>query len=379
MVRVLFYVQHLLGIGHLRRTALISQALSAKGIKVIVAYGGMPGTGIDFGSQTEVIQLPPVRTLDTSFTCLVTMDGKPLDSTWKAHRRSILLSEFDRIAPDILLIEGYPFSRRRFHFELTPLLESAHRRNPRPLIACSVRDILVSQSKHHVSIADIIEQAFDLVLVHSDPKLVSLSATFSLTERISHKLYYTGYVTPQIRSHEDSWSEDGYQEIVISTGSGAVGFPLLMCALEASRESDRQWRALVGPNLLPAQIHTLMSSCHDNVVIEPNRPDFGSVLRRCAVSISQAGYNTMMDILVARCRAIVVPFVTSTETEQTVRARLFAERGIVTLIEEQDLSATLLKETVTRVLQESSPSFLDLAIDGAENTAERLLSPETLK
>ncbi|MCH8110355.1 MAG: glycosyl transferase, partial [Proteobacteria bacterium] len=38
--RVFFYVQHLLGIGHLRRAATITRAMAARGLDVTVASGG---------------------------------------------------------------------------------------------------------------------------------------------------------------------------------------------------------------------------------------------------------------------------------------------------------------------------------------------------
>ena len=40
--RVLFYVQHLLGIGHLKRAEILAEAMAAAGLDVTVAYGGRP-------------------------------------------------------------------------------------------------------------------------------------------------------------------------------------------------------------------------------------------------------------------------------------------------------------------------------------------------
>ncbi|MBC6416218.1 MAG: hypothetical protein GDA47_00105 [Rhodospirillales bacterium] len=45
---VLLYVQHLLGIGHLKRAALIARAAARQGLKVVVASGGMPTADTDF-------------------------------------------------------------------------------------------------------------------------------------------------------------------------------------------------------------------------------------------------------------------------------------------------------------------------------------------
>ena len=46
-----------------------------------------------------------------------------------------------------------------------------------------------------------------------------------------------------------------------------------------------------------------------------------SLLAGAGVSISQAGYNTLMEVVQARARAVAVPFAGGNETEQTLRAR----------------------------------------------------------
>jgi UDP-N-acetylglucosamine:LPS N-acetylglucosamine transferase len=57
-----------------------------------------------------------------------------------------------------------------------------------------------------------------------------------------------------------------------------------------------------------------------NVTVEWARPDFPALLAGCALSISQAGYNTVLDLVAARRPAIVVPFDAGNETEQAIRA-----------------------------------------------------------
>ncbi|WP_315981199.1 hypothetical protein [Aliamphritea spongicola] len=58
--RVLFYVQYLLGIGHVRRSALVIQALANAGIQVDVIFGGIPVPHISFAPAT-LHYLDPVK------------------------------------------------------------------------------------------------------------------------------------------------------------------------------------------------------------------------------------------------------------------------------------------------------------------------------
>ena len=81
-----------------------------------------------------------------------------------------------------------------------------------------------------------------------------------------------------------------------------------------------------------------LSSGHHSITVERARSDFRSLLAGAALSISQAGYNTMMDLLIANCPAVVVPFSSGGENEQILRAREFERRGLLSVIEEVDLS-----------------------------------------
>ena len=61
--RLLIYVQHLLGIGHLARTARIAAAAAEAGLTVRVISGGEPVPSLSFGGA-EIVQFhrcaPPI-------------------------------------------------------------------------------------------------------------------------------------------------------------------------------------------------------------------------------------------------------------------------------------------------------------------------------
>ena len=133
-MKVFFYVQHLVGIGHLKRTAALARAAAGSGFDVTLASGGMPVAGI------EVLQLPSASSPD--FRQLVDERGAAVDEAWKSRRRDALLEAFRRVSPRLLVIELFPFGRRQMRFELIPLLEEASASRPRPLIVCSVRDLI---------------------------------------------------------------------------------------------------------------------------------------------------------------------------------------------------------------------------------------------
>ena len=105
------------------------------------------------------------------------------------------------------------------------------------------------------------------------------------------------------------------------------------------------------------------------MIAEPARPDYRELLARAAVSVSQGGYNTMMDVLITGVSAVIVPFAEGNESEQTTRTRLFAERGLAVHLDEVDLSGKSLKIAIAEAITLPKPKASQFRLDGAEETA----------
>ena len=366
-IDVLLYVQHLLGIGHLQRAALLAKALDQNGISVVLVSGGAPVAGLDSGGA-GFVQLPPLRTRDENFSELLDQSGRPIDDAWKAARRARLLALYRALVPRALLIEMFPFGRRQMRFELLPLLEAATASTPRPQVLCSLRDVLTRnrRSEKTAWMLDTFARYFDLVLVHGDPDFLPLERSFPEAAGIAAKLRYTGYVVeaaPALDPGPAGGAPEGTGEAIVSTGGGAVAGPLIEAALAAralSPLAEAPWRFLIGPNMAEAAFRDLVARARagvpadvpGGVTIERARPDFRSLLARARLSISQAGYNTVLEVLAAGVPAVVVPFAAGSESEQSLRARLLAERGALTLLEAAALTpanlATAIAVTLAR-------------------------------
>jgi predicted glycosyltransferase len=376
--RALFHVQHLLGIGHVTRIAQVARETAALGIEVTVLSGG-GRLGLDWGGA-EVRELPVARARDGSFKALVDASGRLLDAAFYESRRSLVLKAFEGIRPDVVLMESYPFGRRAFRSELDALIAAAQARLPRAAVLVSIRDILVAKSNpaRYGEIARRIQRDVDAVLVHGDRRLVDLGASFPAAQEIADKLRYTGYVA-NARGQEPAvdWNGAGRGEVLVSAGGGAVGGPLLRSALAArplTSLRNHAWRLIAGPNLPQSDYDHLAQQLSTGIVLERFRGDFQSLLRYCHLSLSQAGYNTILDVLQAGARAVVVPFAEEGETEQALRARLLAKRGLVHVVDARALSgpegAVVLAEAIERALEAPAPVLGPLALDGARRAAE---------
>jgi predicted glycosyltransferase len=365
--RVFFYVQHLLGIGHLARASRIAAQLAKDGCSVTMVTGGLRVAGFP-GQDVISVTLPPVAAASAGFSGLADQSGTPVDQRFLDDRRDLLLDAFRTSSPDVVIIEAFPFGRRQMRFELLPLLDAISSARPRPKLFTSVRDILQQQKKagRDEETVNLIDSHFDGVLVHGDPTFVRLEETFPLAAAIVDKVQYTGLIAPPLPPEPLETFD-----IVVSAGGGAVGRDLIRASLDVARTTavDRRWCMISGPNLPEVDFVALGLDAPRNVQLVRFRKDFPSLLKRAELSISQAGYNTVGDLLVTGCRSILVPFTAGGETEQSVRAERLQERELAIALPEAGLTAELLIEAVTEILAKPKPALHSLDLKGSEQTS----------
>jgi len=367
---VLFYVQHLLGIGHLQRSLRIAEALVQRGVGVTLVCGGAP-VALPRDPSLRIVQLTPVRALDARFE-LVDSAGQPIDDALREERRAALLAAFAASRPDAVIIEGFPFARRAFRFELEPLIAAVRAATPRPRLLCSVRDIVTVRDdpQRHREIVERVRRDFDAVLVHGDPALIPFDASFPAAPDIADRVLYTGYVCAPAAS-VDPGAVTGGGEVVVSAGGGAAGHVLLDAALAARRSgclADLSWHLFGGTNLPDADFTALGADLPAGVEVARFCYNFVGLLRGCRVSVSQAGYNTVLDILAARARAVLVPFAAGRETEQLIRAERLAALGAAEVVRENELSPQRLAAAIERAAARE-PATVAIDTGGAAYTA----------
>jgi predicted glycosyltransferase len=368
--RVFFYVQHLLGIGHLARASRVATALVSDGFDVLIVTGGAPVAGFP-APAIKSLMLPPVTARDQGFSGLTDLQGQPIDEAFKDRRRQMLLQALANFEPDIVVVEAFPFGRRQMRFELLPLLETIAALSPKPLLVTSVRDILQERAKpgRNEETVDLVKRYFDLVIVHGDPSFATIDQTFPLARAIEAKVAYTGLVAALL---PEPTSE--HFDVLVSAGGGAAGSALVKSTVAAAGivAGDPKWCLVTGPNLPKAEFETAVAEAPPNLSVFRFREDFASLLVGARLSVSQAGYNTVCDVLRAGCRSLLVPFSDGGETEQMVRAERLEKLGLATVLAERDLTPTRLAETIRRALSGPRSRKHHLDLEGARGTAKLL-------
>lgn len=368
--KVFFYVQHLLGIGHLARASRIARAMAEHGLDVTVVTGGVPVEGFP-GPEVRHVALPPIASGDAGFSGLVDVDGRPVDAAFENMRRSALLDAFRAVRPDIVMVEAFPFGRRQVRFELIPLLDEIAAMTARPRVVCSLRDILQQRTKpgRDEESVGLVERYFDRVLVHGDPGFVRIEETFPLAAGFADRIVYTGLVSAPPPSPPAE-----IFDVIVSAGGGAVGAGLIKAAAVAAHTlpPTLRWALISGPNLPQADYDAIAAEMPDNAQLFRFRRDFASLLSGARVSVSQAGYNTVCDILRAGCGSVLVPFTAGGETEQQVRADRLAARGLASVVPEDGLDAEVMRAAIAARLEAGRRPDHGLDLEGAGRTAEIL-------
>ena len=367
-MNVLIVVTHLLGTGHLSRALTLARAVQAAGDTVTVISGGMPAPHLDRG-DVEIIQLPPLRSDGVNFTRLLDKQGAAASPDTLASRSGQILDVLHSHPWDAVITELFPFGRRILRAEFLTLLRAAHALPKRPVICASIRDILAPPSKPEKAVkADaIIAEFYDAVLVHSDPTVTPIDASWPVSDMLRAKLRYTGFVAPAKATDHPGLMGKG--EIIVTAGGGAVGMPIFEAALRAASTSAHPWRMLIGGAQAGDVVTDLARRAPPNMQVEPARPEFRQMLNHAAACVGMCGYNTALDVLQSGCAAVFIPFDEGTEVEQTLRAQTLATLDGIAVLKSADLTPDSLRVALDAVMQAPPRAASTLAMNGAAATA----------
>jgi predicted glycosyltransferase len=372
---VLFYCQHSLGLGHLVRSFALAEGLAER-FRVVLLNGGRVPRGVPVPAGVEIVSVPPLgMTVDGT---LVSHDRRRSAERALELRREQMLAVHDEVRPDAVFVELFPFGRKKFAVELLPLLQAA--RAAGALTICSLRDILVGsrrdQARHDERASVTANELFDAILVHADPSFARLEESFRPSTPLRTPVHYTGFVLPRGATAEAIAPTPAPTErprVVVSAGGGLYGGDLMRAAVEAHRlelaDAGIDLRLVAGPFLPEDEWRALRDAARGRRGLEVRRsvPDLRAELATAAGSVSQCGYNTVLDVLHAGVPALVVPFGQGREDEQGRRADRLERMGALRVLEaERADGATLAAEI--RALLRFTPEPVELSFDGARTT-----------
>ncbi len=360
-MKIALYCQNVLGIGHLSRSLNLARELVTHHQLHFIQGGPKVDLTLNH-PHFHHHYLPPL---------LMDLEGKlfapgliEIDKVW--NQRQNELEAIGSRPFDIVLVEFFPFGRYQFKDEILRFIDSQRRLNPKCKVICSMRDIYTLKNnpakvqKRARYSAECLNRYFDLLLIHSDPDFIRLEDSYPYLKDIKIPLTYTGYIAPPKQYLVDKVPH----EILVSTGGGSWGDELLSSVELIAREFPK------------LSFHIFLSAlgCGSNSAATSknlhyhlfNEQEFKKHLARASLSLSLAGYNTLVEALRYQTPMLLWPF--KHNNEQPLRARIFNERSLAMVLNDEKP----LPDQLRKFLSEAFPSPCALTLPRLEGAVETL-------
>lgn len=361
-----------MGMGYLVRSLAIAGALTER-FRVMVLNGGRFPKGTFVPPDVQVVNMPPLGINEENQ--IVSYDRRTSVERALDCRKKMIRTCFDNLRPAVVLIDLFPFGRKKFAVELLPLLQTASSEETRALVVCSVPDILNGQKENQQRSDDyaagLANKYFDLVLIHSDPSFARFNESYHPSVRLDVPVVHTGFVVPRTTSVVSF--DTNRKRIVVSAGGGVAGESLLRMAIEAHsnfEDPDIEMKLIGGPFLPDEAWNALRTLARGKPQLNLVRytPNLFDEMRTAAVSVSQAGYNTCVDLVRAGVPALLVPFAKDNEGEQYQRALRLQNLGAVRVLREKDQSPAGLAAEIQELMK-FKVTNPNLDLSGAQTSA----------
>lgn len=366
----LFYCQPALGYGHFIRSLHICQGL-IKEYDIDFLMGALDiGHTID-SPNFHLHFLPPlhIKDLEEAINKFEDPIGK-LTLQEVLEKRKIFLEGFLKQSYDFFITELFPFSKLPLTDEILQIIKSVKSINPKCLIVCSLREMLLPiPPARQQAIADIFKENYDYVFVHSDPRIYRLENIVKTALQFPDKIIYTGYVTnpePLIKP------EKRQKRILVSMGGGRYGKEMyLAIAKTASAFPDYEFIFIKGPLIseeLLKQLEDIKKEKNlTNITFKGFVKDFLQVMQDSALSINLGG-ATILDAVKTETPSIVYPYA---HDEHIVRAQLFGLLDLVKMLDINELNPEQLTRIIHEVLSKPYPNY-KIDLSGVESTSSEI-------
>ena len=360
--RFLFYSNELVGLGHLRRTLAITEALRKTSL---VVTGNSIAPFFDLPKGVDVVKLPST-TRDREGKQRPQRLAVEIDELTDV-RSSIALATAIAFRPDVAVVDKHPLG---LGGELEPTLGQLKLAGCK--LVLGLRDIDDSPEgvrRRWRGDRRSIERYYDAVLVYGPedaPDALHCLGWRDLEVPVHHVGYIAG---ANAREGPDDMAP-GY--VLAAVGGGSDGFPLLAGVLDALRLRPLPTTVcmVTGPLMPEADVERLLKLAEGlDVRVWRFRRDMPRLIAGAAAVVTMAGYNTLAEVVRARKPVLMVPRVRPSE-EQLVRACRLAASGAGDMLHPDVLTPESMSEALDRLLVRPAPPFRPDQHRGSQRAAE---------
>jgi predicted glycosyltransferase len=342
--RVLIYSHDTYGLGHLRRSRAIANALVTEqpGVSVIIVSGSPVIGSFEFGPGVDYIRVPGVtKQADGDYRTLNL--NMPIEEATRL-REAIILQAAETFNPDCIIVDKEPAG---FRGEVVSTLERMRARGCRTILG--VRDVmddpaLLAPEWKRKGAGEILDRLYDEIWVYGLSDIYRPLDGLDLPAHLEGRTTYTGYLR---REAPENSPLNRYPRltrqpfILVTTGGGGDGDDVIDWVISAY-ESDPaiEMPALIvfGPFINRERRRAFLERIARNPKLDAISFDtkLELLMRRAAAVVAMGGYNTFCEILSFDKPSLIVPR-TMPRREQLIRATHASRLGLARmLIEDGD-------------------------------------------
>jgi predicted glycosyltransferase len=376
--KILLYSHDTFGLGNIRRTLLLAQALTDEYPRaaILIVTGSPMIHAFRIPDGVDYIKLP----------CLDRVEADRYQPLYlsecsrevKRTRREILKNAVLGFAPDLMVVDKRPTG---IDGELHTALQVLRERHRGTKVVLGLRDILdererVIPSLKRSKFFEAIDRFYDEVWVYGVETLFDAVTEYGFPPSVANKTVFCGYLQ---RPVAEVPAGNGAVRVLVTTGGGGDGAELIRCYLEGLVGLPRRLAIHTTVVFGPQMSTTCRAALREgyeylrDVTFVDFEPDLTRRYAEADVVVSMAGYNTVCELLSMRRRAVLVPRAEPVR-EQLIRARLFAGLGYFEVVEPQDLNAQTLIAKVLDVSARPPLTEAPVDMDGLPRIRERVRS-----
>lgn len=346
--RIALYSHDALGMGHMRRNALIAKSLVEGPAQAVALL-------ISGAKESDAMSLAP------GIDCL-TLPALTKDATGSYRPRNLAIPRDDLIAirsctieaalkafrPDLLIVDKLP---RGAFGELDSTLETLQRAGTRFVLG--LRDILddpatVEREWRESRSEETVARYYDAVWVYGDPTVYDPLREYAISNLLAERVRFTGYLDPSTRSpaKPDRASAAALEAIgpdrrvvFCQVGGGQDGEQLVRAFTDSELPDDSVGVVLTGPFMPPATRESLArrAATDNRLHLIDFLPEPTHILRRAEKVIAMGGYNTVCEVMAMEKLALIVPR-TRPRAEQLIRAERLREFGALSVMKPDEMT-----------------------------------------
>jgi predicted glycosyltransferase len=221
-----------------------------------------------------------------------------------------------------------------------------------------------------------IRENYEAVWVYGDPSVYDPRYEYGLSQEVSNKLRFTGYLDPSPRlngnGHDPAEDDLPARFALCLVGGGQDGGPLARRFARAVLDSPgRHGLVITGPFMPPetrTELHS-MAKGHGRLRVREFVRHPGRLLRRAERVVTMCGYNALTEAVTLGVPVLGVPRV-KPRIEQLLRARRFADLGLIEVMYPDDATPDAIGAWLEKEVPPPPPADQCIDFRGLERLPE---------